>query len=127
MVRISTFIALALLLILQGSACTTGMTFNEWVGWKKYRDAPGISYRLRCLGSSFTGSRFSRYEVELFNHYPDPVALSFFMKGMEEKERSEIVNLKIQSSTLRKVNLYNVRTGCVDSASIYIEDMVFRP
>lgn len=120
-------LTLLMLVLLQGSACTAGMTFNEWIGWKKYRDAPGISYRMRCLGSSFTGSRFSRYEVELFNHYPDAVALSFFMKGVEEKQRSEIISLKLQSSSRRKVNLYNVRTGCVDSASIYIEDMVFRP
>jgi hypothetical protein len=103
------------------------MSFNEWIGWKKYRDAPGISYRLRCLGSSFTGSRFSRYEVELFNHYPDPVSLQFFMQGEQVQERSEIVKLKLQSSARRKVNLYNVRSGCVDSASLYIQEMVFRP
>lgn len=114
-------------MLMQGSSCTSGMSFNEWIGWKKYRDAPGISYRLRCMGSTFTGSRFSRYEVELFNHYPDAVSLQFFMRSEEEQGRSEMVKLRLQSSSRRKVNLYNVRTGCVDSASIHIEEMVFRP
>lgn len=120
------YLLLAAVLLLF-STCTPEANFNNWVGWKKYRDAPGISYRLRCLGSAFTGSRFSHYEVELFNHYPDPVALRFFMKGVEKNERSEIIKLRIQSSTRRKVSLYNVRTGCLDSASLYIDEMKFRP
>jgi len=96
--------------------------------WIKDTDNPGIQYRPICTGKSFKGSKFSKWEIEIFNDYTQAIALTIVLvtekSGEESSERKTIA---IPPASLRKTIFFNCTLNCQQKAKIDFLDVQMLP
>ncbi len=111
------------------SACQTSfMNNSSWSSWTKDVDSPGIHYRLLCAGNNFSGSKFTKWEVEIFNDYTEPLALTLAVAEAESgKESSEHKSVAIPPASLRTVVFYNCSVHCQQQVQINFLEVQMLP
>lgn len=109
-------------------SCKVPTQTTEWISWTKDNDSPGIQYRTMCLGKSFKGSKFNKWEVEVFNDYNETISFKVVIcDGLDGKETSETRTMIVPSSTLKKVPFYNTTLNCYQKHKVEFLDVQFIP
>jgi hypothetical protein len=109
-------------------SCKTSTRVSEWVSWKKDNDSPGLHYRSICLGKNYKGSKFFKWEIEVFNDYHETVSFKVVIcDGLNGKEASEIRTMIVPSSTLKKVPFYNNLLNCHQKHDVKFLNVQFIP
>lgn len=110
------------------SACYTTRQSPQWVSWTKDTDHPGIQHRSICYGKNFNGSKFTRWEVEIYNDYTEPLAITLNLSNVETgKQSSERKTLAIPPASLRKVVFYNCTISCQQKPQIVFIEVQMLP
>lgn len=119
-------IAGLMILSLMFNSCKSSSKVSEWVSWTKDIDSPGIQYRTICAGKTYTGSKFNKWEIEVYNDYSETLSLKVVICDRSSgKESSEIKNMIVPASTLRKIPFYNTTLACHEKPAIEFLDVRF--
>lgn len=96
--------------------------------WVKDTDNPGIHYRPVCTGKTFKGSKFSKWEIEIFNDYTQAIALSMVIVTEQSgKESSERKTIAIPPASMRKTVFFNCILNCQQNAKIEFLEVQMLP
>ena len=121
-------LASTLLILLQPACQNPTGHQSSWTSWIKDVDSPGIHYRLLCAGKNFSGSKFTKWEVEVFNDYSEPLALTLAVAEAETgKESSEHKSVAIPPGSLKTVVFYNCSVHCQQQAQINFLEVQMLP
>lgn len=126
--KISVLYSIAGLLIigLMFNSCKSSSQVSEWVSWTKDKDSPGIQYRTICAGKNYTGSKFNKWEIEVYNDYNETISLKVVIcDGSSGKESSEIKSMIVPSSSLRKIPFYNTTLACHEKPLVEFLEVQF--
>ncbi len=110
------------------SGCTSARQNYSWTSWTKDVDSPGIQYRYLCSGEQFNGSKFTKWEVEVYNDYPAPVALTLaIIEEATGNHGSEQKTVAIPPASLKTITFFNSTINCQQIGQIAFLEVQILP